>query len=480
MTDTLELSKEKNEPFKTKRPLVCVQGLGFVGSAMAIAVANAKDENGNYCFNVVGIDLPNKAGLEKIDALNKGEFPFETTDEELSAAVKNTLSSKNFLATSDVSYFKDADVVLVDINLDVYYEDQNYEKPYLNLTNFKKALTTLGENIKPDALVIVETTVPPGTCEKVVKPILEEELKKRNLSVNELKIAHSYERVMPGDGYYSSIVNFWRVFSGIGKKAQDACEEFLKKIIDTKTYPMTKLKSTTASETAKVMENSYRATNIAFIEEWGRFAEDVGIDLFEVINAIRVRPTHSNMRQPGFGVGGYCLTKDPYFAKLAAKDLFGIEGHDFPYCTNSVKLNNQMPLVSLNKIKKTLNGLSGKKILLLGVSYKQDVGDTRYSPSEIFMKGALKEGANVDCYDPLVEYWDEFNLSLPKKLPQLDGYDIIVLTVGHSEFLTTDFAEKLSKTNALIFDSNNVLRDEQIEILLQNNCNINFIGRGDV
>lgn len=480
MTDTLELSKEKNEPFKTKRPLVCVQGLGFVGSAMAIAVANAKDENGNYCFNVVGIDLPNKAGLEKIDALNKGEFPFETTDEELSAAVKNTLSSKNFLATSDVSYFKDADVVLVDINLDVYYEDQNYEKPYLNLTNFKKALTTLGENIKPDALVIVETTVPPGTCEKVVKPILEEELKKRNLSVNELKIAHSYERVMPGDDYYSSIVNFWRVFSGIGKKAQDACEEFLKKIIDTKTYPMTKLKSTTASETAKVMENSYRATNIAFIEEWGRFAEDVGIDLFEVINAIRVRPTHSNMRQPGFGVGGYCLTKDPYFAKLAAKDLFGIEGHDFPYCTNSVKLNNQMPLVSLNKIKKTLNGLSGKKILLLGVSYKQDVGDTRYSPSEIFMKGALKEGANVDCYDPLVEYWDEFNLSLPKKLPQLDGYDTIVLTVGHSEFLTTDFAEKLSKTNALIFDSNNVLRDEQIEILLQNNCNIKFIGRGDV
>ncbi len=461
--------------FDKVRPIVCVQGLGFVGAAMAVAIANAKDSE-DYYFNVVGIDLPNKEGLEKINSLNNGIFPFETTDVKLKDAVKNIVNSKNFYATSDTEFFKSADIVLVDINLDVYYES---EKPYLDLTAFKKAIATIGQNIKEDALVIVETTVPPGTCEKVVKPIIEEELLKRNLTADNLMIAHSYERVMPGDDYYDSIVNFWRVFSGIGVKAQDACEEFLTKIVNVKDYPVTRLKSTTASETAKVLENSYRAANIAFIEEWGRFAEDIGIDLFEVINAIRKRPTHSNMRQPGFGVGGYCLTKDPYFAKLAAVDLFGLQGHDFPYCSASVKINNKMPLVSLYKIKEELGAIAGKKILLLGISYKQDVGDTRYSPSEIFVKEAIKQGAQVDCYDPMVSYWPEIDIKPFGQLPCILGYDAIVLTVGHSEFLTNDFANYLSESKSLIFDANNVLKNEQIKILKNSACNIKFIGRGD-
>ncbi|MDR1695378.1 MAG: nucleotide sugar dehydrogenase [Endomicrobium sp.] len=459
-----------------KRQTVCIQGLGFVGAAMAVAVANAKDSKDEYYFDVTGIDLANKAGIEKVRMLNKGTFPFETTDKALQTAVKNTLKSKNFKAGVDPEAFSKADVVLIDINLDVYYDKQ--QEPYLNLDAFKRALKTIGQHIKPDALVIVETTVPPGTCEKVVKPALESELKKRKLPANKLKIAHSYERVMPGDEYYNSIINYWRVYSGIDEVSSKACRDFLSKIVNVKDYPLVKLGSTNASETAKVLENSYRATNIAFMEEWGRFAEDIGINLFEVVNAVRKRPTHSNIRQPGFGVGGYCLTKDPYFAKLATKELFGLNNHDFEFSSKAVKLNNKMPLVSLNKLKKALGGISGKKILLLGVSYKQDVGDTRYSPSEIFAKEALKQGARLTCYDPLVNVWPEANVKLLNKLPLNLNFNAIVLTVAHSEFLSARFAKKLSMSKAVIFDTNNVLREEQIKILKNNK--LMFIGRGDL
>ena len=118
---------------------------------------------------------------------------------------------------------------------------------------------------------------------------------------------------MPGPDYLDSILNNWRVYSGHTNKSEALCEEFLSTIINTNKYPLTKLSSLTSSEMAKIMENSYRAVNIAFIEEWARFSEKIGTNSFEIINAIRKRPTHNNIRQPGFGVGGYCLTKGSIF-----------------------------------------------------------------------------------------------------------------------------------------------------------------------
>lgn len=462
-----------------KTKTVCVQGLGFVGSAMSVAIANAKNKQGECLFKVYGIDLPNQAGLDRINALNKGIFPFETTDQDLIQATSNLKKDGNFEATSDETVFQKADIVVVDINLDVYYDDN--KKPYLNLSAFKNAINTLGKNIRQDTLVIIETTVPPGTCEKVVKPILEENFKSRGLVPERIKIAHSYERVMPGDYYYNSIINYWRVFSGINKVSRKECQDFLSSIINVKEYPLTELASTTASETAKVLENSYRAVNIAFMEEWGRYAEKVGVNMFEIVNAIRKRPTHSNMRQPGFGVGGYCLTKDPFFAKLASKDLFGFNGLDFPFCTQAVELNNKMPLVSLNKIKEIFGGtLKGKRILLLGVSYKQDVGDTRYSPSEIFAREAIKEGVELTCFDPLIKYWAEMNMRLPEKIPAFKEYDAVVLTVRSAVFETKQFTTDLAKTDILVFDTNNVLNEAQIAVLKNGKCRLSFIGRGDV
>ena len=135
------------------------------------------------------------------------------------------------------------------------------------------------------------------------------EFNKRGLDIDKIYIGHSYERVMPGPGYIDSIINFYRVYSGINEESANEVEKFLKTIISTKEHHLRELHNTTATETAKVLENSYRAMNIAFMVEWSRFAENAGINLYEIIKAIRLRPTHSNMMLPGIGVGGYCLTK---------------------------------------------------------------------------------------------------------------------------------------------------------------------------
>jgi nucleotide sugar dehydrogenase len=335
--------------------------------------------------------------------------------------------------------------------------------------------------MKPGSLIMVETTVPPGTCEKLVQPILAESLKERGLPENSILLSHSYERVMPGKDYFDSIVNFWRVYSGFTTEAADACEAFLSKVINVTEYPLKRLHSTTASEAAKVLENSYRAVNIAFMEEWGRFAEAVGIDMFEIVNAIRKRPTHSNIRQPGFGVGGYCLTKDPLFAEISAREFYGLNELKFPFCHNAVEVNRVMPLVSLDKIKVILGeDLSKTSILLLGISYRQDVGDTRYSPSEVFTRSAQDSGATVFCHDPLIDEWPEMGLKIPQKIPESDGIDVVVFAVPHKEYQELNISSWINGANPLVLDANNVLTKKQREEFHSAGCKVISIGRGIV
>lgn len=469
---------ELPERFEAHRNVVCIQGMGFVGSAMALAVANARDQAGAPLYNVIGIDVPNEAGYRKTASINSGVFPFENNDPKLMEAQKTAYRNGNLWSTTDSEYFSYADVVVVDINLDVKYAPD--QKPILDLDLFKAAMHTLGRYIKADTLTIVETTVPPGTCEKVVYPIIKEEFVKRGIDETHIHIAHSYERVMPGNNYFDSIVNFWRVYSGIDEVSADMCQEFLESVISTEQYPLTRLEKTAATEIAKVLENSYRAVNIAFIEEWSRFAETIGVDLYEVIDAIRMRPTHSNMRQPGFGVGGYCLTKDPYFAPLAAKELFGLEEMEFPFSTQAVRINNAMPLVSLGKIGQLLGGsLKDKRLLVFGVSYRQDVGDTRYSPTEIFVRAAVKRGAVVNCQDPLVTYWPEMQMQVQNDIPDFTGYDAVVFAVPHKQYAEIDFSRLSMDAGTLIFDANCVLSKKQrVVIAERNDLRFASIGRG--
>ena len=460
-----------------ERSLVCVQGLGFVGTAMAVAVASARNEQGEALYSVVGIDLPNPLGTHRVQSINDSTFPFETTDEKLKTNLERSVKEGHLSASFDESHYERADIIIVDIPLDLYLEDDT-DTIDVNFGPFRGAIRTLGQKMKPDCLVIVETTVPPGTCEHVVLPILKECFTQRGLDPSEIRLAHSYERVMPGRDYLDSIINFWRVFSGIDERSASLCEDFLKDIINTEEYPLTRLSKTVASETAKVLENSYRATTIAFMEEWGRFAEEVGFDLFQVIRAIRMRPTHSNIRQPGFGVGGYCLTKDPLFAQWSSQNFFD-KPLDFPFCMQAVKKNKAMPIVTLDAVKTLLDApLQGKKILLLGVSYRQDVGDTRYSPSGTFLTAAQKEGAHVICHDPLVDLWEEFDIRVESELPSVDDVDIIVLAVPHQEYKTLDLVQWLGDKKLPVIDANCVLSDEQRLAYIAKGGTLFSIGRG--
>jgi nucleotide sugar dehydrogenase len=443
---------------------------------MAIAVASAANEHGDPRFSVVGLDLPTDAGRERIEHLRCGRFPFATSDPALARAAAATHRAGNLTATSDPSVLATADIVVVDVPLDV--QDQS-GRPTVDLAPFRAAIGTIAAHVQPGALVIVETTVPPGTCERVVAPQLRAGLRDRGLPEDAVLLAHSYERVMPGEDYLASITHFWRVYAGHTVDAADACERFLSQVIAVAEYPLTRLASTTASETAKVLENSYRAVNIALIEEWGRFAEAVGFDLFEVLAAIRRRPTHANIRQPGFGVGGYCLTKDPLFVGIAARELFDRSELSFPFAEMAVAVNARMPLVTVERLQALLHGsLRGKRVLLLGASYREGVADTRYSPSETFVRELCRRGADVQVHDPLVTEWPELGMQLPAELPGAAGFDAVVLAVAHRAYRTLDLASWLGAARPVILDANGVLTAEQRRSVMAVGGTVHSIGSG--
>ena len=459
-----------------ERPVVCVQGLGFVGAAMALAVASARDAAGTPCYDVIGVDLPTPTGRQRIDSLNEGCFPFRTTDAALEEAAKVAHAVGNLRATSDPAAFAEGDVVLVDVHLDVGGSEGTAS---VDLGPFREALRGIGRHLKPGALVIVETTVPPGTCERVVAPELAGVLRERGLPEDAFLLAHSYERVMPGEEYLASITRFWRVYSGHTPEAADACERFLASVIHVDEFPLTRLPSTTASEIAKVMENSYRATNIAFIEEWARFAEAVGVNLFEVIEAIRVRPTHANIRQPGFGVGGYCLTKDPLFPGIGARQLFERADLSFPFSEMAVRTNREMPLVSISRLEGLLGGeLRGRRILLLGITYRHDVADTRYSPSQIFVEEARRRGAEVLPRDPLVSRWVELEEEISPELPAASQVDAVVFAVAHRVYRQLDLGAWLAGARPVVLDANGVLSAAQRAAVEEAGCVFAAIGQG--
>ncbi|MFQ6016760.1 MAG: nucleotide sugar dehydrogenase [Kiloniellaceae bacterium] len=476
-----DLLPEDRKALFRERPVVCIQGLGFVGAAMAAASAMARNDGGDPCFNVVGVDLDTTRGRTAIDRVNDGRLPFATTDHALASSLARASERGNLVATADPAAYGLADVILIDVNLDLAVDRPDFGKhgALLQLAGFRQAIATVGRWMRPDTLVIVETTVPPGTCERVVAPRLAATLGARGFDSDRLLLAHSYERVMPGAAHLDSIVDYWRVYAGHTPAAADACGAFLSKIVNVADFPLRRLSSTTASETAKVLENSYRAVNIAFIEEWGRFAEAVGVDLFEVVDAIRQRPTHSNIRQPGFGVGGYCLPKDPLMAYAAAREIFDLAHLDFPFCRMAVEINRGMPLVSVRSVQDLLGGsLEGKRIALLGISYRPDVADTRHAPAAIFVGEARRRGATLQLHDPLVRHWLELDLEVPRALPDPAQVDALVFATAHSIYRELDLRLWLRRARPAVLDANDVLTAEQRRAFTDLGCSVASIGRG--
>ena len=462
------------------KDVVVVQGLGFVGAVMSLIVSNSSKKD----YAVIGVDI--KENIDIINNINNGIFPIKSSDPKIKKYFQKSIKKGNFLATHDTSAYSFASVIIVDINLDVKKNSDskgNLNSFEVNLDAFKDAIRTIGQNCREDVLILVETTVPPGTCVKVVKPIITEELLKRKLTSDKVKIGHSYERVMPGPEYIDSIKNFYRVYSGVDDNSARETRDFLKTIISTSKYPLTRLVNTNATEIAKVLENSYRAMNIAFAVEWSRYAEEAGVNLYEIVDAIRMRPTHSNLMYPGIGVGGYCLTKDPLLASWAKINHFH-SSDILEQSVKGVKINDKMPHYAFDFLKKAfdINSIANKKILLLGVSYRSDIGDTRYSPVEPFYLNCIKNKAIVHTHDPYVQYWEEVNIKvsqdLDKKLEM--SWDIIVFSAGHTVYKNSKTISKICKmSNVKILDTIGLLKQKDISMISKKNI-IKVLGRGDI
>ena len=455
---------------------VTIQGLGYVGSATAIALASRLNKNKKPIFKVTGVDLNNNLGIKKINEINKGRFPFKTNDNSIPFLLKKIKKNKNLQATFQKNSYKSSSIVIMSINFDLSLENRKFSEEFKKLKN---SFSDIVNNISENTLILIETTLPPGTTEKILFPLMKSILKKRKLNVKKVYLAHSYERVTPGKNYINSIINYWRVFGGVNKESSLMCKKFLNKFVNVKKFPLTQLNNATCSELSKILENTFRAANIALIDEWSQYAEKLNIDLFEIIKAIKIRPTHSNILNPGLGVGGYCLTKDPLFGEVSAKKIFKFKKNNFEFSKKTILTNRKMPLRSVNKILEISNGrLKSKKILLLGATYKEDVADTRHSPSEIFYKNVKKKGAIIEVHDPLLKFWDEVNSKVLNTLPNFKNYDILFFAVKNNIYKKLDFNLKKLKKNVIIFDSNNVLTNKQILKIKKQKIKIFSIGRG--
>lgn len=462
------------------KKVIVVQGLGFVGAVMSLVCANAVMEE----YAVIGVDLPNENSFWKIKSINDGVFPLVADDEKIAKFFESSKLKGNFFATYDVLAYQYADVIIVDVNLDVQKvsgtngELKNFS---VDLSGFEAAIQSIGRNCRDDVLILVETTVPPGTCEQVVRPIIERELVKRERTLENYRLGHSYERVMPGPQYIDSIREFPRVYAGITESSADEVEAFLKTIIDVSKCSLTRLEHTNATEMAKVLENSYRAMNIAFAVEWSRFAEEAGVNLYAMVDAIRDRPTHANLMYPGVGVGGYCLTKDPLLASWARTSFFGSQS-DLGMSINSVSVNDQMPVFAFDRLVQIFGELKEKRVAFFGVSYRGDVGDTRFTPVEPLYKLVRDRGAEVVLHDPFVSYWEELSCHVSSDLEATikSNLDLIIISARHSQYKSPKVLCKLlqlSPTN--IFDTVGLLSCEQIELLQEKHA-VSVLGRGDV
>jgi nucleotide sugar dehydrogenase len=463
------------------KPVVAVQGLGFVGAVMSLVCANALTEE----YAVIGVDLPRKDTFWKIKSINEGVFPLVASDPKIEKFYYSARKKGNLYATFDAYAYSIADVIIVDINLDVAkFSNLQDDLPgyEVDLNPFKKSVETIGAYCKEDVLILIETTVPPGTCEKVVQPILERCLTERQLTTKLYKLGHSYERVMPGPNYIDSIQNFFRVYSGIDKKSAVATEEFLKTIISTEQYPLTRLGNTNATEMAKVLENSYRAMNIAFAQEWARFAEEAGVNIYEVVDAIRMRPTHANLMYPGIGVGGYCLTKDPLLASWSRQHLFDSE--PLGQSEKGVTINDKMPLFAFDYLKSQyVHSLAGKSVLLMGVSYRSNVGDTRYSPVESLYNYLEQAGCSIKLHDPYVRSWEEKGLEVEEFFEELFRHelDILIFSTAHVEYKNNPALIEaiMAQEKLFVFDTNGILSESEITTIKSRHT-VRVLGRGDI
>lgn len=396
---------------------ICVLGQGYIGLPTALLFAN----NGH---EVVGIDVNKRV----VDTLKAGKMPFEETGfQEL---LDGAIARKAFRAESLV---EEADAFLVAVPTPFDSEMRMADLKYV-----VSACEMIVPHLRKGNLVIIESTIPPNTCDKQIKQILEKSTLKM---CEDFYVSHCPERAIPGNTLHEMVYND-RVIGGVNEKSTQFTADLYSSFVKGNLH----LTTSTTAEMIKLMENTFRDVNIALANEFAQIADDYGIDVWKAIEIANKHP-RVNILKPGPGVGGHCIAIDPWFLTENANNSSLI--------MMSRQINDSMPQYVLKMVKEMLAGIENPTITVFGVAYKGDIADTRATPAKKFIKLAEKEGYKVKIYDPFVKEWSYPILGLEEAV---EGSDCIVLLTDHSEFREMNPREFCGKMkNLKIFDSRNII-----------------------
>lgn len=391
---------------------VCVIGLGYIGLPTALLLSDKNE--------VIGVDVKQ----DVVDKINNKEMPFKEP------GLDDILNSSSIVASTKP---QEADVFLICVPTPF-----DKEVRMADLTYVKSAAESIVPYLKKDNLVVVESTVSPGACVKVVAPILE----KSGLKVKkDFHLAHCPERAIPGNTLYE-MVNNDRILGGIDEVSTELTRELYAGFVMGKIFTT----DITTAEFVKLMENTYRDINIALANEFAIIAEDTGIDIWEAI-ALANRHPRVNILKPGPGVGGHCIAIDPWFLTENSTKCKIIN--------TAREINDCMPSYVLHRVKEIVKGIEQPKVTVFGVAYKGNVDDSRETPALKFIKLIEKEGYDFSIYDPMVKRFEYPLASLDEAVKDTD---CIVVITDHNVFKNMDYSKLLDHArHRNILDTRNIV-----------------------
>jgi UDP-N-acetyl-D-glucosamine dehydrogenase len=374
---------------------MAVVGLGYVGLPLAVAAANSN-------FLVSGID----ADEIKILGINSGASPIEDIAD---LDLKKLVNSRALTASTDFSIIKEVQIVLICVPTPLTPD----QKP--DLTYVKMATESVAKYLSEDTLVILESTVSPGTTRNLIAPILAQF---SGLNLNQIQVAFSPERIDPSNKTWG-VKNTPKLVAGLSQEACTRAIDFYSNFID----EVVRCESLEVAETAKLLENSFRYVNISFINEFLIFCQKLGVDVNEVIKAAATKPYGFMPFYPSIGVGGHCIPVDPLYLSNKAREL----GAPTRFIDLADQINHEMPGYFVGRAEEKLGGLKDKKVLVVGVAYKPNVADVRETPVNALISGLKSKGAHVSWHDDLVKEWNG-----EKSIELRTGFDLAIIATPHA------------------------------------------------
>lgn len=400
---------------------ICIVGLGYIGLPTALLFANKGHK-------VIGYDIKNTL----IDKITTGTLPF--SEPKLLQLYKKVIQSNTFHVSKSL---EQANVYLIAVPTPL---DKNSKSA--DLSSVKDAAKNIALVLKQGDLVILESTVSPGACKNILIPLLESS---GYVAGTDFFVSHCPERAIPGNTIYEMIHND-RIIGSNDKKSGQMTQQLYSSFVKGKFYQTT----LSTAEIVKLMENTYRDINIALANEFAQIADDCQINIWEAIKLANNHP-RVNILKPGPGVGGHCISIDPWF-------LTGISSQR-RIISLAREINDSMPNYVFQIVKKVVSDLVSPTITVLGVAYKGGVDDTRETPALKFIKLVENEGYNVKVHDPHVKEFEYEILGLEEAVKDSDC--IVVLT-DHLEFLEFN-PKKISvlMRNKNVVDSRNILKEKK-------------------